>query len=259
LLSAVVDVDGIVSSPAPSAQTRHFADSGIDYRLLYFVDDFAQRDRIDSEVRQRIWYAFQRAGISIPFPIRTVHMHTVTPEARNDTGKLEIARRKSSLLRVDFLRLLPEEALDQLASLSRTLPFMSGEAIIRQGDPGSELYIVQRGEVAVCVGRNETESIAELARLGTGEFFGEMSLMTGEKRAATVRAFTDCELVEVGREAFHAVIASDPKIIEPITRVLVDRQLALKENLHARAQKSRTEVEATNRALLDKIRSFFQL
>ena len=259
LLSAVEDVAGIAPLPAPSAQTRNFADSGIEYRLLYFVEDFAQRDRIDSEVRQRIWYAFQRTGISIPFPVRTVHMHNVTSEARTDAGKLEIARRKASLLRVDFLRLLPEEALEQLAGLSRTLPFMPGEAIIRQGDPGTELYIVQRGEVAVVLGRNETESIAELARLGAGEFFGEMSLMTGEKRAATVRAFTDCELVEVSREAFHAVIASDPKIIEPITRVLVDRQLALQENLHARARKSRTDVEATNRALLDKIRAFFQL
>ncbi|HMY19968.1 MAG TPA: mechanosensitive ion channel family protein, partial [Polyangium sp.] len=142
LLSATKDVDGILSFPAPTAQTRSFADSGIEYRLTYFIDDFAQRDHIDSDVRQRIWYAFQRAGISIPFPIRTVHVHTVTDEARAEAAKLEVAKRKASLLRVDFLRLLPEEALDRLASLSRTLPFMPGEAIIRQGDPGSELYIV---------------------------------------------------------------------------------------------------------------------
>lgn len=259
LLSAVEDVDGIMDSPAPSAQTRNFADSGIEYRVLYFIEDYAQRDRIESEVRQRIWYAFQRAGISIPFPMRTVHVHNVTADARNDAEKLEIARRKASLLRVDFLRLLPEESLDKLASLSRTLPFMLGEAIIRQGDPGSTLYIVQRGEVAVCVGRNETQSVAELARLGPGEFFGEMSLMTGEKRAATVRAFTDCELVEVNKDAFHAVIASDPKFVEPITRILVERQLALQENLTARARRSRTETEETSKALLDKIRLFFQL
>lgn len=259
LLSAVMDVDGILEAPEPAAQTKNFADSGIEYRLLYFIDEFSQRDRIDSEVRQRIWYAFQRVGISIPFPIRTVHVHTVAPEARNEAAKLEAARRKASLLRVDFLRLLPEESLDRLASLSRTLPFMLGEAIIRQGDPGNALYIVQRGEVAVCVGRSDTQSIAELARLGPGEFFGEMSLMTGEKRTATVRAFTDCELVEVDKDAFHAVIASESRFVEPITRVLVDRQLALEENLTARAKRTRAETEATNKALLDKIRLFFQL
>jgi len=259
LLSAVADVDGVLSSPPPGAQTRNFADSGIDYRLTYFVDDFLEGDRIDSEVRQRIWYAFQRAGISIPFPMRTVQVHTVTPEAHTETTKLENVRRKASLLRVDFLRLLPEESLDRLASLSRTLPFMPGEAIIRQGDPGSELYIVQRGQVAINVGRSETHSVAELARLGPGEFFGEMSLMTGETRAATVRAFTECELVEVNKDAFQSVIASDPKFVEPITRVLMDRQLAIEENLTARAKRSRTLTEATNQALLDKIRKFFQL
>lgn len=259
LLSATNDVDGVLTHPAPQAQTRNFADSGIEYRLLYFVEDFAQRDRIDSDVRQRIWYAFQREGISIPFPIRTVQVQTVTSEARVEASKLEVARRKASLLRVDFLRLLPEEALDRLASLSRTLPFMPGEAIIRQGDPGSELYIVQRGEVAVCLSRNETESVAELARLGPGQFFGEMSLMTGEKRTATVRAFIECELVEVNKDAFHDVIAEDPKIIEPITRILADRQMAMEENLTARARRSQTDTEATKKALLDKIRRFFQL
>lgn len=259
LLSAVVDVDGIAESPSPAAQTRNFGESGIDYRITYFVDNFLDGDRIDSEVRQRVWYAFQRAGISIPFPIRTVQMQTASPEVHTEASKLDIARRKASLLRVDFLRLLPEEALDRLASLSRTLPFMLGEAIIRQGDPGAELYIVQRGEVAVNVGRSETQSVAELARLGPGEFFGEMSLMTGEKRAATVRAFTDCEIVEVGKDAFQTVIASDPKFVEPITRILADRQHAIEENLSVRAKRSRTSTEATNQALLEKIRAFFQL
>lgn len=259
LATSTEDVDGICSSPAPTAQLRLFADSGIEYRLTYFIDDFAQRDHIDSEVRQRIWYAFQRSGISIPFPIRTVHVHTVTDQARTEAVKLDVAKRKASLLRVDFLRLLPEESLDRLASLSRTLPFMPGEAVIRQGEPGSELYIVQRGDVAVCVERDDTASIAELARLGPGEFFGEMSLMTGEKRTATVRAFSECELVEVGKDAFHEVIASDPKLVEPMTRILAERQLAIEENLTARARRSKTEEEATKKALLDKIRRFFQL
>jgi len=74
-----------------------------------------------------------------------------------------------------------------------------------------------------------------------------------------VRAFTDCELVEVDKDAFHAVIASESRFVEPITRVLVDRQLALEENLTARAKRTRAETEATNKALLDKIRLFFQL
>lgn len=253
LLSTAADVDGVLALPAPIAQTRNFTDTTTEYRLTYFIDNFLDGDRIDSEVRKRIWSAFQRAAI------RTVQAQPVPSEAHIEATKLATARRKASLLRVDFFRLLPEESLDQLASLSRTLPFVPGEAIIRQGDPGSELYIVQRGQVAVNVGRSETHSVAELARLGPGEFFGEMSLVTGEKRAATVRAFTECEIVEVGKEAFQTVIASDPKLVESISRVLADRQLAIEENLTERAKRTRTLTEATNQALLDKIRAFFQL
>lgn len=259
LLSVVADMEGVLETPAPATQTRNFADSGIDYRLTYFVEDFLDGDRIDSEVRQRIWYALRRVGISMPYPIRTLHVHNVSAESNTEATKLDTARRKASLLRVDFLRLLPEEALDQLASLSRTLPFMPGEAVIRQGDSGSELFVVQRGEVIVNVGRSETQSVAELARLGPGEFFGEMSLMTGEARKATIRAFTECEIVEVSKDAFQAVIATNPKVVEPITRVLAERQSAIHENLTARANRSRTTDEGTDRDLLDKIRSFLQL
>ena len=260
LLEAVQGVPGVLTQPAPGAQTRDFEDSGIAYVVNYFIEDFALRDRIDSTVRHRIWYAFKRAGISIPYPMRTVHTFAVTPESRAEETKQDTARRKAALETVDFLALLPTASLERLAALSRTCNFMPGEAVIRQGDTGSELFIVQKGELGVLVGRGDGSSVAEVARLGPGQFFGEMSLMTGEKRAATVKATTDCELVEVSKDAFQEVLASDPRLVEQITRALVDRQIALEENLSARATRNtRAEADAKSSALLVKIRQFFQL
>jgi small-conductance mechanosensitive channel/CRP-like cAMP-binding protein len=257
LLSATSAVSGVLTTPPPAVNTSDFADSGIVYQLNFWIEDFAMRDRVCSAVRQRIWYTFQRAGISIPFPIRTVHMHAVTPEAVAEEAKQEIARRKESLDAVDFLAKLPEASRMTLAVRSRTLQFMPGEHVIRQGDAGSELYIVRKGEVAVLVGRGQG-SIAEVAKLGPGKFFGEMSLMTGERRAATVQAAGDCELVEVGKDAFHDVLAADPRLAEQITKALVERQLALEENLNARATRTQ-ETEAKSHALLAKIRAFFAI
>ena len=131
--------------------------------------------------------------------------------------------------------------------------FAAGTTIFQQGDPGDYMYVVIEGEVDVLAGGSYIRT------LRPGDIFGEMSLMTGEKRAATVRAFSACELVEVGKDAFHDVIASDPKFVEPITRILAERQIAIEENLSARARRSRTDEEATKKALLDKIRRFFQL
>lgn len=260
LLEAVQEVPGILSQPQPVAQTRDFGEGGMEYVVNYFIEDFALRDRIDSTVRHRIWHAFQRADIPIPYPMRTVHTHAVTAESRAEEAKQDTARRKAALGAVDFLAPLPDASLERLAALSRSCHFMPGEAVIRQGEMGSELFIVQKGELAVIVGRGEGGSVAEVARLGPGQFFGEMSLMTGEKRAATVKATTDCELVEVSKGAFQEVFAADPRLVEQITRALVDRQIALEENLSARATRSsRAEADAKSSALLAKIRQFFQL
>lgn len=258
LLAATHAVSGLLASPAPTVLTKRFAESGIVYHLNVWIDDFAQRDRIESLVRQRVWASFQRAGISIPFPHRTVQMHAVTPESRAEAEKREIEARKASLESVDFIATLPEAPRARLAALSRTCHFLPGEVVIRQGEPGSELYIVQRGEVVVLVGRGQG-SVAEVAKLGPGEFFGEMSLMTGEPRAATVRATVDTELVKVGKEAFHEVLVKDPRLAEVITQALVERQGAIDENLMLRAARGRGEAEEKSTALLAKIRQFFAI
>src|SRR5262249_36697191 len=159
---------------------------------------------------------------------------------------------------VDFLAAVPPPLLEQLASRSRTCTFAPGEIVLRQGDPGEDLFIVQSGAASVVVGR-PGGSIAEVARLGPGEFFGEMSLMTGERLSATVQAVDECEMVEVDKDAFHEVLAAAPGLAEQITSVLVERQLEIDENVSARSARSREDTEARNSALLGKIRKFFAL
>ncbi|WP_437309896.1 cyclic nucleotide-binding domain-containing protein [Sorangium sp. So ce388] len=257
LLGAVASVPGVLLAPPPFVLTARFEDSGIIYHLCFFIDDFARRDRVDSAVRQRIWFAFRRAGISIPFPTRTVRMAEVSPESRERSEADERQRRLQSLRVVDFLAALPPPLLDRLATLSKTCLYMVGEVVIRQGAAGHELFIVQSGEVSVIVGR-EGGSTAEVARLGPGKFFGEMSLMTGEPRSATIQAVSDCELVKVDKAAFQEILAAAPGIAEKITEVLVARQSALDENVSVRRARAGAE-EAKTSALLGKIRQFFSL
>lgn len=258
LLAAITAVPGVLTSPAPSVLLRSFAQSGMVYQLQFWIDDFGARDRIESSVRQRVWSSFQRAGIVIPFPIRTLYTHAITPETEAEAQRKEIAARKAALEEVDFIATLPEGPRERLAIASKTCHYMPGEVVIRQGDTGSELYIVQKGEVVVLIGRAQG-SVAEVARLGPGKFFGEMSLMTGEKRAATVQATTDTDLVLVGKAAFHDIFVKDPRLIESITEALIERQSAIEENLTARATRSRAEVAETSTALLAKIRQFFAI
>jgi small-conductance mechanosensitive channel len=261
LLSSVAGITGVRADPPPFVLVARFADSGVTYHLNYFVDDFTQRDRVDSMVRQRVWFALQRAGIAIPFPTRMmIQTHDSSPEAKAKTEAEEQARRLAAIKGVDFLASLPEPALERLASLSKGCQYLSGEVIIRQGDVGHELYIIRTGEVSVLLGRGAEGSVAEIARLGPGKFFGEMSLMTGARRAATVQAALECELVRVDKEAFQDILAEDPKLVEQITQVLVDRQIAMEENISARkAARSTKYKEEKSSALLAAIKEFFSL
>jgi small-conductance mechanosensitive channel len=259
LLSASRGVLGVLATPAPAVLMKGFGESGILYHLHFWIDDFSLRDRTESAVRQRVWSSFQRAGIVIPFPIRTVYMEAVTAESQAEAQKRAIALRKTAIEGVDFLVAIPEDLRRQLAVLSRTCHFMPGEVVIRQGEQGSEFYIVQKGEVAVLVGLGADNNNAEVARLGPGKFFGEMSLVTGESRTATVQATMDTELVEVGKEAFHALLVQDPGLAESITAVLIERQIAIDNNLLQRNSQNDDDADLKSMALLSKIRNFFAL
>jgi small-conductance mechanosensitive channel len=147
LLSATHAVPGVLASPQPFVFTQGFGESGINYHLTFWIDDFSLRDRIESTVRQRIWYAFERSGISFPFPVRTVYAHNVSEEARAVEAERDVERRLLSLKSVDFIALLPDNSVSRLAALARSRKFMAGEVINRQGDAGDELYIVEKGEV----------------------------------------------------------------------------------------------------------------
>jgi small-conductance mechanosensitive channel len=261
LLGAIQGITGVRADPPAFVLLAKFADSGVTYNLNYFIDDFTQRDRVDSMVRQRVWFALQRAGIAIPFPTRMmIQTQDASPEARVKAEAEEQARRLAAIKGVDFLAGLPEPALERLASMSKSCQYLSGEVIIRQGDPGQELYIIRTGQVSVLLGRGAEGSVAEIARLGPGKFFGEMSLMTGARRTATVQAALDCELVRVDKEAFHDILAEDPKLVEQITQILVDRQIAMEENISARAAaRSKNYKEEKSNALLAAIKEFFSL
>jgi CRP-like cAMP-binding protein len=100
-----------------------------------------------------------------------------------------------------------------------------GEVVLRQGDPGDSLYVVRAGSVAVQVGAPGTRR--EVATLTGGQFFGEMSLMTGESRSATVVAKSDCECYIVDKAAFKEILDERPELAGIISEILSRRQIVL--------------------------------
>jgi CRP-like cAMP-binding protein len=134
------------------------------------------------------------------------------------------------------------------------------ETIIRQGDVGDELCVLHRGEVSVLAGR-DGGSVAEVARLGPGTFFGEMSLLLGERRRATIRASTECDIITIGKDALQPIFTAHPEFIERISTVLSSRLVALDANLAERAKRaaSMPPAEESKADFLRRVRAFFAL
>ncbi len=258
ILGALSGLPEVLTEPPPAVLTWHFGQSGVDYVVRYFTDSFAVRDVTDSAVRERIWYALRRADISIPYPRREVHLHEPVKDEAAHSRAARASEVEKRLRDVDFLAVLPAETIARLATMVPTKVYAPRELVIRQGEPGEAMFLISSGEVSVVVGRDGS-STAEVARLRKGSLFGEMSLMTGEPRAATVQAVTETELVVVGKEAFKAIFAEAPELLAEMTRVLVERQEELENHLAARAARPKREVlEERTTALLSRVRSFFQ-
>ena len=254
ILDAIAGSFGVLAEPAPSVVTNAFVDGNVEYWVRFFTEAFDQRDKVDGSARDRIWYAFSRAGIQPAPPTRTVNLLEAESAAKAEEARaLEEVRR--ALRGVDFLRALTGEQLDALAGRTRRSLYSGGETIVRQGDASTEMFVVERGEVVVSL---EKPAAAELARLKQGKFFGEMSLMTGEPRNATVRAAGPCTLLVLDHGAFRALLESAPDLAEHVSRIIAERQAELAGQAAAGPASART-VEERKSLLLDRIRRFFSL
>lgn len=254
LVLALDGVKGVLTSPRPSAVTLEFTERGVAYALRYFIRDFERRDIIAGEVRERVWYALDRMGIRIPAPMRTVHLHEVTEETLEHEAELRVEHLEEELRAVGFLDVLPSESLHRLAEKVEERRYAPGERIIREGDEGEELFIVRQGRVRVEVGGRRRK---EVARLGPGQFFGEMSLMTGAERRASVSAVDEVVVLALGKSALRPVLAESPELAEQISEALAERQAELEM---ADSRETLTETpERQSGVLLQRIKRFFSL
>jgi small-conductance mechanosensitive channel/CRP-like cAMP-binding protein len=250
ILEALPGSFGIVREPPPSVVTNAFVEGNVEYWVRFFTGEFHRRDGVDGAARDRVWYALRRLGVTpASSPNRAVHMQEVSAAART-RDEQAVAERDRALRGVDFLAVLSDEQRHQLAAASHVRLYIEGEPIVKQGDSSAEMFLVESGEVAVVVGG------AVVARLGPGDFFGEMALMTGEPRNATVRATGPCRLLVIDDHAVRKVLEAQPGLAGHISDVIAERQAALEAG-SAAVPESRVSVHERSSLLLDRIRRFF--
>lgn len=254
------DVELVSASPVPEFHVLNFNDSSIDYRIRFWIEDYSRRYEVETQIRIGLWYAFRRANLEIPFPIRTL----ISEPPDTDVSTEEVEKFLST---VDFLEALGEEHLSVLAERARFQLYAAGEKICVQGEPGDSFYVIRSGRVGVEV-RDANGEVFLSSEIAVGNYFGEMALLTGEPRSATVFAVSDSELLTVGKDDLRDLIVVHPDVEQVICKVLAQRQLRT-ERAREEAEEERASrgsaaggsgghrLEQLSEQLLRKIQTFF--
>jgi small-conductance mechanosensitive channel len=257
VLDVLSAVSGVPNHPPAMVRVTGYGDFSVQYEIRYPVRDFSRYVEIESEIMNLLWYRFKRANIEIPFPVRNVNLTQITPESIKAERERTAAGILNLMERVDILAPLSPEELGKLVESVRVQSYAAGEYPVRQGEEGGSFYIIKRGSVDVLVEKPSGES-AVVATLGAGNFFGEMSLLTGAVRTASIRVKDDADFILIDRESFRSVIVNNPSIAESLSHILSERQAGLeaqRERLDSSALERRKK-EASGR-LLKNIREFF--
>lgn len=252
-----VPIANVARHPAPSTVLAGFEYGNLKYQLRYFLTDLPEDDMTDSMVRVHLFASLQRAGIRIAEEQRTVHSVSRDEAHADAVRRREISRRLEMLRGVDLFSVLSEDEIAEVAERLQYAPFARGDVITKQGNIAHWLYIVAFGEVEV---RYEPASgeAQTLATLRAGQFFGEMALLTGDARSATVVAKTDVECYRLDRASFQGLLLSRPEIAEGMSRVISSRKPELEKVREAFATQP-AAAPAESADLLRKIRRFFGL
>ena len=232
-----IEIECVATDPKPHCIAFDFKESYIQYAVRYWLTDLSQDDPTNSRVRQRILFALKRAEIAPSIPAHAVFVTEETAERKGLHQEKEINLRLKALRGVELFHTLDQDELHMLAERLRYAPFVHGEAMTRQGAIAHSIYVITRGSGEVVV--TEDGLRRTVSTLQCGDFFGEIALLTGERRTATVIALEETECYRLDSEGVHELLHSRPEIAEHISHVLARRQVeldAVRENLDADAR-----------------------
>ena len=255
LLHATSNAKGVVPEPKPKVYLKNFGDSSIEYEIRFWLEDHSTYMDVCDSIRTNVWYSLHRHGIRIPFPIRTLQLER---PARDKQQEVQ-ATSRIMLRQHPMFKSLTDDQLDALLPRGWVVHFGRGEKLIQQGDDGHSMFILVNGEANVVVERNGYQT--HVASLKRGDCFGEMSLLTGERRTATIVAHTDCEVVEIGKEILANSLKENPELLNKLSELLARRQMETEGILAAKTETSlvrarQTEYQAT---FVGRLRKFFEL
>ncbi|HEX5091993.1 MAG TPA: mechanosensitive ion channel family protein [Burkholderiales bacterium] len=251
-------IANVARAPAPACVLLDFIQGNLRYELRYYLTDLLEDEPTDSAVRIHLFASLQRAGIRVAEPQTMVHAVAKDVAHAESVRQRELQRRLVMLRQVDLLAPLSDDEKNFVAERLQYAPFARGDIITKQGSLAHWLYIIAFGEAEV---RYEQPGRAPrvLGTVRAGQFFGEMGLLAGDSRNATVIAKTDVECYRLDRASFQALLLARPELAQEVSKVVASRTPELETARAEAAQAPELPAEAAEPALLERIQKFFGL
>ena len=218
-VGATLDLEnGPVSGRAPDVLVTKLEASGVEYQIRFWLDPAeSSYDAAIDLVSRSVLSHLQLAGIPLAENVILHRDKRVILNAANPESRAEVLGRAAL-----FSGVLPE-TLERLAASTSVHDFTNGDVLIREGAGDSDMFLLVEGAVDVLITVDGKEVM--VARMKAGDYFGEMSLLTGEPRTATIRVATGGSAWRIGREAIAPVLKSDPALMDLLSRNLAERNL----------------------------------
>jgi len=256
LMRATIQVAGVEKDPPPQVYVSEYGDSAIVYQIKFAMRTHAGYYEARDGIYTNAWYELKRQRIRIPYPIRTLQL-----ERRGPRPVPEGQAEARAILRGEPLfQCLSDDQINNLVTQSDLNHFGRGERVIEEGAEGDSMFILLRGDAQVSVAKNG--STIPVAMLRSGDCFGEMSLLTGEKRSATVRAEGDCYVMEIGKDVMGEVIRESPDCLKHLSELLARRKMEtegiIKDATTSNADQAAKQREYTA-TFLNRLKTFFAL
>ena len=217
LLDAVLPFDGVLKNPEPQIVFEGLFDNFARYIVSFYINDYSEKFKFQEDIWTRIWMLLKRSNIDYDYKVTQIVKSDDFTEVQQDPSSI--------LEEVDIFRPFSEYAISALGQQMKSKNFKTGETIVKQGDKGNSLFVIEEGVIGVKVLLEKNKYI-EVARLGAGSFFGEMALLTGEPRTASIVSITDTHLYEITKDHIAPLIDEQPEIFKPLSEELVRRKMS---------------------------------
>jgi small-conductance mechanosensitive channel len=240
LLNAAYAEPAVLSDPPPSVLFTGFGDSALNFELRVWVHGYELEPDLRSSLNYNIEYHLRQQHIAIPFPQQDLWLRNpesllpvlhprptpdllLTPNSASSDHRPHRRSLQESLRQITYFAEFSELEFRRLIECGYRHRLKAGEILFREGDPGNAFHIILAGTVEVFVEKMDKH----LTQLEAGDFFGELSLMLGIPRTATVRACQETTLFTVNHKGFKQLLHTYPHVSEVIIQTLASRQSEL--------------------------------